>query len=239
MWVLETSGMGLNLFPPKLAFRCGMCCLCIANTFPAIKKVLGNILSGPPCTYQFRTLLDTGAQLSLVSEDFLKLCDPHLVKSTQNSTDVSLRSATGHSLEVSKVVRIRITLGKVRMYHDFIVVKDFKHDMILGIDFLTARKAILDFDSQTLVIKNSVYPLKTKPGQEQTEVSLVRLADVDVFPRSDVQVKCSVSKKKQAGENLVVSQLPSSPYVSRPSQAFYFQMRWSNFPKTSISLGPL
>ena len=98
------------------------------------------------------------------------------------------------------------------MYHDFIVVKDFKHDMILGIDFLTARKAILDFNSQTLVIKNSVYPLKTKPGQKQTEVSLVRLAeDVDVFPRSDVQVKCSVSKKKQAGENLVVSQLPSSP----------------------------
>ena len=96
------------------------------------------------------------------------------------------------------------------MYHDFIVVKDFKHDMILGIDFLTARKAILDFDSQTLVIKNSVYPLNTKPGQEQTEVSLVRLAeDVDVFPRSDVQVKCSVSKKKQAGENFV-SQLPSS-----------------------------
>ena len=107
----------------------------------------------------------------MVSEDFLKLRDPHLVKSTQNSTDVSLRSATGHSLEVSKVVRIRITLGKVRMYHDFIVVKDFKHDMILGIDFLAARKAILDFDSQTLVIKNSVYPLKTKPGQEQRSVS--------------------------------------------------------------------
>ena len=123
-----------------------------------------------------------------------------------------MRSATGHSLEVLKVVRIRITLGKVRMYHDFIVVKDFKHDMILGIDFLTARKAILDFDSQTLVIKKSVYPLKTKPGQEQTEVNLVRLAeDVDVFPRSDVQVKCFVSKKKQAGENFVVSQLPSSP----------------------------
>ena len=125
------------------------------------------------------------------------------------------------------------------MYHDFIVVKDFKHDMILGIDFLTARKAILDFDSQTLIIKNSVYPLKTKPGQEKTEVSLVRLAeDVDVFPRSDVQVKCSVSKKKQAGENLVVSQL-LRPHVSRTSQAFYSQMRWSNFLKTSISLGPL
>ena len=40
----------------------------------------------------------------------------------------------------------------------------------------------------------------------------MRLAeDVDVFPRSDVQVKCFVSKKKQAGENFVVSQLPSSP----------------------------
>ena len=102
-------------------------------------------------------------------------------------------------------------LGKVRMYHEFVVIKDFKHDMILGIDFLNARRAILDFDSQTLVIGNSVFPLKVKTGQEK-EVSLVRLAeDVDVFPRSDIQVKCFISKKKQAGETFVVTQLPSSP----------------------------
>ena len=98
------------------------------------------------------------------------------------------------------------------MYHDFVVVKDFKHDMILGVDFLNDRKAILDFDSQTMIIKNSVYPLKTKPESKKPEINLVRLAeDIDVFPRSDIQVKCFISKKKQAGENFVVSQLASSP----------------------------
>ena len=49
--MLDTSGMGLNLFPPKLTFRCGMCCLRIANTFPATKKVLDNILSALPCMW--------------------------------------------------------------------------------------------------------------------------------------------------------------------------------------------
>ena len=98
-------------------------------------------------THQFRTLLDTGAQVSLVSEEFLKLCDPQFVKPSKNAATINLRSATGHSLEASEVVKIRVTIGKVRMYHDFLVVKDFKHDMILGVDFLNNRKAILDFDS--------------------------------------------------------------------------------------------
>ena len=76
------------------------------------------------------------------------------------------------------------------MYHDFVVVKEFKRGMIIGIYFLSARKATLDFDSQTLVIDKAVYRLKTKTKQETKEINLVRLAeDGDVFPRSDLQMK--------------------------------------------------
>ena len=57
-----------------------------------------------------------------------------------------------------------------------------------------------------------MYALTHKTKQTTKEVNLVRLAeDVDVFPRSDLQVKCSISKKKQPGENFVVSQLVNSP----------------------------
>ena len=98
------------------------------------------------------------------------------------------------------------------MYHDLVVIKNFKHDMILGVDFLKARKAIIDFESQVLIIGNVVFPLKQKPNQNRPETSLVRLAeDVDVFPRSGVQVKCFIAKKKQPDKNFVVSQLASSP----------------------------
>ena len=161
--------------------------------------------------HQFRTLLDTGSQLSLVSEDFVKLLDPKLVKPAKAS-NVTLISATGHKLATSKTVQIRITLGKIRMYHQFTVVPDFKHDMILGVDFLNERKALLDFENQLLIIGKTIHPLKPKPGQEKEQVNLVRLAeDIDLFPRSDLQVKCFISKKKQPGEIFVVSQLPSSP----------------------------
>ena len=146
-----------------------------------------------------------------MSEDFIKLLDPKLVKPAKSS-NVTLVSATGHKLATSKTVRIRITLGKIRMYHKFTVVPGFKHDMILGVDFLNERKAILDFENQLLIIGKSIHPLKPKPGHEKEQVNLVRLAeDVDLYPRSDLQVKCFISKKKQPGDIFVVSQLPSSP----------------------------
>ena len=163
-------------------------------------------------TQQFRTLLDTGSQLSLVSEDFVKLMYPKLVKPSDSTKKATLISATGHHLKATKSGKIRITLGKVRMYHDFVVVSNFKHDMILGIDFMNSRKALLDFENQALIIGNSLFPLQQKPRQKKEEVYLVRLAeDVDIFPRSDIQLKCSISKKRHSGENFVVSQLKSAP----------------------------
>ena len=98
-------------------------------------------------THPFRPLLDTGSQVSIVSDEFVKLLDPQLVRPAPES-NVTLISATGHALKSTKKVKIRITLGKVRMYHDFIVVADFKHDMILGMDFMNSRRALLDFEHQ-------------------------------------------------------------------------------------------
>ena len=162
-------------------------------------------------THPFHTLLDTGSQLSLVSEKFVELLEPSLVRPAEKQK-VTLVSASGHKLKPTRSVKIRITLGKVRMYHDFVVVDGFNHDMILGIEFLNVRKALLDFENQTMIIGRYVYPLKTKQGKSAKETNLVRLAeDVDVFPRSDLQVKCAITKKNKPGEGFVVTQLPSSP----------------------------
>ena len=102
-------------------------------------------------------------------------------------------------MKTSNTVKIRITLGKVRMYHTFCVVPELGHDMILGIDFLKERKAHLDFENHTLIVGKQVHLLKEKPSQSQTldeEIALVRIAeDVDLYPRSDIQVKYYLSKK--------------------------------------------
>ena len=141
----------------------------------------------------------------------MKLLDPKLVKPTA-PTQATLVSATGHKLNPTKTVKIRITLGKVRMYHDFIVISDFSHDMILGVDFLNSRKAVLDFETQTLIIERSVYPLRHKQKQKEKEVNLVRVSeDISLYPRSDCQIKCDIVRKRQPGETFVISQLPAAP----------------------------
>ncbi|MEM9009559.1 MAG: retropepsin-like aspartic protease, partial [Cyanobacteria bacterium P01_F01_bin.86] len=162
--------------------------------------------------HQFRTLLDTGAKISLIDADFLELCDAKLVKPEKLTEKVTLISASGHKLKVVQQAKVRVTIGKVRMYHDFIVVKDLGRDMILGIDFLTARKARINFEDQTLIIGKSVLPLKHKYDSVENSVHLVRLAEtINVCPRSDFQVKCAITKKKTPGEQFEISQLPSSP----------------------------
>lgn len=163
-------------------------------------------------TNQFRTLVDTGSQLSIIDETFLDLCDQKLIRPIQNEQHITLKSVSGHHLKVIKQVQLRVTLGKVRMYHPFIVVQGLGKDMILGMDFLTLRKAHLDFDHKTLTIGKAVFPLKEKTDTNPSTVHLVRLSEtVHVHPRSDVQIKCSVTKRKSPGEQFEVTQLPSSP----------------------------
>ena len=63
-----------------------------------------------------------------------------------------------------------------------------------------------------LIIGNAVYPLKTNPVQEKSEINLLRIAeDVDVLQRPDVKVRCLISKKKQPGENFAFQQLLNTP----------------------------
>ena len=160
---------------------------------------------------RFRTLLDSGAQFSLVSDEFLNLCDETLIKET-TTRQVPLVSASGHRLKVTKTVKIRITLEKVRMYHSFYVVENLGHDMILGVDFLNERKAVLDFENDLLKIGKVFFPLARKTNTTLDEVNLVRLSeDVHIYPRTSAQLKCHTSKRKGAGNEFVLTQMTTSP----------------------------
>ena len=78
-------------------------------------------------------MVDTGASRSCINEHTYH--NLNLPKVSELS-DVRVSSATGTPIEVLGTVECTITLGKCKYKHKFIVCRNIKRAMILGLDFL-------------------------------------------------------------------------------------------------------
>ena len=78
-------------------------------------------------------MVDTGASRSCINEHTYH--NLNLPKISELS-DVKVSSATGTPIEVLGTVECKITLGKCQYKHKFIVCRNIKRTMILGLDFL-------------------------------------------------------------------------------------------------------
>ena len=119
-----------------------------------------------------RSILDTGAELSLLSKhifDKLKL-GPHVL----SRPELSLETVTGDTMEVHGVVNLDIQLGRSKINHSFYVTGGIAHSMILGFDFIKMNRLKLDFsqfEAGKLIINGEEIPLM----DEQQVSSLIRL----------------------------------------------------------------
>ena len=92
---------------------------------------------------KFRTLVDTGAEVSLIS----KKCFQNLpIKARVISEKPNLRAVNGQSLKVIGAVNIKFTMNKLTMNHKFYVTDGLNRNFILGRDWLRQNGVRLYFD---------------------------------------------------------------------------------------------
>ena len=83
--------------------------------------------------HKYKGLVDTGASQSCISEKTYHNLDlPQLVE----LCEVRVSSATGTHIEVVGSVECQITLGNNHYLHNFIICRNIKRAMIIGLDFL-------------------------------------------------------------------------------------------------------
>ena len=93
-------------------------------------------------------LLDSGAAVSVVRHDHLSLesrskIDPDVLPTV---------GADGNSLDVLGQVTLPVSVGEFHTNHKFVVMKNLTVDCLLGADFLTKNKAVLDCHNNHLRI---------------------------------------------------------------------------------------
>ena len=151
-----------------------------------------------------RGLVDTGAQISIASLEFLK----------KTCIDVSsLKPADIHDVvgvgnehrKVLGTLHIPISISGVKISYKFYILEQLRHAVILGMDFLEHHKVQIDLDRKTVYIQDKLVSacyVRSKEGLARTDKG------VTIPAGSEVNVQLRVSRRK-TGEIVLLEPLPS------------------------------
>ena len=99
-------------------------------------------------------LIDSGATVSAINQEVVGKPCVHLPESQQSTTI----GANGLPLNVVGHVTLPVAIGDFNAQQKFVVVKNLSVDCLLGTDFLTAHKVVIDCGEQVLHIGGSNGP---------------------------------------------------------------------------------
>jgi hypothetical protein len=66
---------------------------------------------------------------------------------------ISLTGAGGYSLQIIKAVGINLTIVQESVSHEFLVVRNCHHSMLIGNNYLFLSQAVIDFHEKKVFFK--------------------------------------------------------------------------------------
>ena len=103
---------------------------------------------------RFRTLVDTGAECSLMHR---RIYDQLKNKPKLLNKKVCLQSANGSELKCDGCITVQICIGGTEMSQDFYVIRDLNRNLILGLDWLRQNDVRIYFDLKCIRINGKHY----------------------------------------------------------------------------------
>ena len=150
-----------------------------------------------------RGLIDTGAQISIASLEFLKKTDIKI--SSLKPADVNEIVGVGNEHhKVLGTLEIPISISGIKIDFNFYILEQLRHTVILGMDFLEHHKVQIDLNSKTVYIKEKLVSacfVRSKTGLARTDKG------VTIPAGSEVDVNVRISRRKK-GELVLLEPLP-------------------------------
>lgn len=161
---------------------------------------------------KFRALVDTGAEVSLISTRAYRQMKhrPQLAESK-----VALQGASGDSLHVRGLVALEFEVGGVKTTHSFHVVDNANRNVILGCDWLTKHRVRLYFDLHKMKVGEQYVNL----DQDIHVASIVRLAKNQTIKPQTAAVFLGKVKTRpyfQAGQQLEIRPVEKNGIADEP-----------------------
>ena len=156
----------------------------------------------------YRALVDTGAEVSVISERVYRSLrpKPELIKKK-----INLQAANGSPLHIVGSTRLHVKIGNQLTPHDFFIVRNLSRNFILGRDWLMQNGARMYFDLGALKIGNEYIAL-----EEDIHISsIIRLSKgITLKPQHMHTCTAQTKLRNRCGKEYEVEQLGSG-YVSK------------------------
>ena len=149
-------------------------------------------------------LIDTGADVSALSETFFKTVNPALIISCNHNPDTLMQctSASGNDFENVGEVLLKFSIETVPYQHTFQALKGLSKPAILGSDFLGANNAIVDFYEQSVRIGDHIFKMG-KMSSDFDEVHFLKTSQrVALPPHRATIFSCQVPNETPVGTYL-------------------------------------
>lgn len=151
-------------------------------------------------------LIDTGAAVSVIRETLCR----KIRKVTTSLSGLVLRTATTEPIEPSAACTARIVIQDVVYTIEFLVLPSCSHDVILGWDFLSRHRAVIDCARAEVAL--SVVNT-TLPAASPAPLKIIVAADTDLPPSTSTPVALLCPSAPDAS----VLFTPSSVFLHRKS----------------------
>ena len=193
---------------------------CSSNGENLSKKFYKISVSGSPNScivtmgkQKFRTLVDTGAECSLMHR---RIYDQLKNKPKLNKRKVSLQSANGSELICDGCITVQICIGGTEMSQDFYVIRDLNRNLILGLDWLRQNNVRIYFDLKCLRINGKHY---VHLEEDKHIASTVRMKKTCLIKPQTAMIchgKVRENPELPVGESYEVLQIDKGFIVNQP-----------------------
>lgn len=101
----------------------------------------------------------------------------------------------GKPIRIEGSASVPVAIGKATFNHEFIVANEITAEAILGLDFLEAKRCVLDLAGGKLQIADQTVTLKAKSSQSDTHCAKVTVLKKTVIPpRCEMEVMAHIPK---------------------------------------------
>ena len=138
-----------------------------------------------------QSLADSGADVSCVSKDVVNRLVPQIAKPYPKSPYHRMSGFCGESHSVLGCVELELRIGTFKCRHKFHVLEKLQYPMLLGKDFFSLQKVILNFADNTLVFSETDKPA-VKIEKPRDTLHLRCKKDVEIPPNHIALVQVHV-----------------------------------------------
>lgn len=155
-------------------------------------------------------LLDSGASVSLISNDLL---DSSSLKLGIDSNKQHLNGVTGTKIDVlGKANNVPLTLNNLNFAIDLFIVSNTAEKMILGRDFMQKYNFVLDYSKYVFENDKVSVPIISL-SKNQHSFAVICSSDVKIKPEETMKVDCKIALNGVVPGTSIFTPLPDYEHV--------------------------